>query len=62
MKHYPKMKNEKIMPCPTIKSPIFSYGSGFFPRIYIIIIHLLLKNAISTFLDWTSNQKKLTSK
>jgi hypothetical protein len=36
-------KIEKIMQCPSIKSPPFWYGSGFFPK-KNIIMHLLFKN------------------
>jgi hypothetical protein len=40
-------KIEKIMQCPSIKSPPLWYGSGFFPK-KNIIMHLLFKSAKNT--------------
>jgi hypothetical protein len=40
-------KIEKIMQCPSIKSPPLWYGSGFVVKKYIIL-HLLFKNEKNT--------------
>jgi hypothetical protein len=45
-----KKKIEKIMQCPSLKSPPFWYGSGAFLK-NNNIMHSLLKNAKNTFFE-----------
>jgi hypothetical protein len=55
-------KIEKIMQCPSIKSLLLWYGSGFFLKIryyYAFIIKQMKKN---TFFEWNFIQKILISK
>jgi len=43
MKHYQTEKTEKIIQCPSIKSPPLWYGSSFFKK-EEIIMHVLVKH------------------
>jgi hypothetical protein len=45
--HTKPKKNENIILCPPIKSYLFSYGYGFFPKLrvyYAFIVHQVQKN------------------
>jgi len=52
-------KIKRIMQCPSIKSPLVWYGSGFFLKKDIIMHSLLNKCKKNTIFEWNIIQKFL---